>query len=346
VTADPKLLDTLSRDELIAEALRLGVKRPELLTRFELRDEIIRLSEPDVGQRKRARGWFGVARDLVASVVEQGLNLPDAAEVIRGGYVPSGKPAPPVATVTLAEIYASQGHLEKALLLLDEVLRSEPEHAVAAATRARLQKERDEQRMVARGSVPVAPAPEPAEPEDEPATEDEESALDSGVVSVAPAEPAVSIGTQPAAPLPEPPPPRDLLVVVRLASGRACASWEITEETLVSLRDEGRGEPRLFVVQVRPSWDGPVQSARCLPIAEPVGQAWLDVEPQGILRASLGWERDERFFPLLVGAELSLSLESDAELVYRPAQSPSPDDWRVISTRAVRRVVELAAARP
>lgn len=138
---DSKELEKLNRDQLIARARQLGATRPELLTRPELRDEIIRLSESDETERRRARGWFGVARDLVASVVSQGLNLPDTAELIRGVHVLNPKAAPPVATVTLAEIYAAQGHLKKALDLLDEVIAHEPDHDAARAARARLSKE-------------------------------------------------------------------------------------------------------------------------------------------------------------------------------------------------------------
>jgi len=131
-------LDALSRDELIARAAALGVTRPELLTRVELRDEMVRISETDEAKRQRARGWFGVARDLVASVVEQRLNLPDAADLIRGVNVRLPNNVQPVATVTLAEIYAAQGHVKRAIKMLDEVLQGEPEHQAAHELRDRL----------------------------------------------------------------------------------------------------------------------------------------------------------------------------------------------------------------
>src|SRR5450432_1402089 len=133
-------LERLSREQLILKARVLGVERAELMTRVELRDEIVRRSEPDPAQQKRARGLLGVARDLVASVVEAGLNLPDAAALIRGEGSREGdwKGPPPVATVTLAEIYAAQGHLERALRMLDEVLAKEPDHDPDRALRDRL----------------------------------------------------------------------------------------------------------------------------------------------------------------------------------------------------------------
>jgi hypothetical protein len=143
-------LERMSREQLILKARVLGVERAELMTRVEMRDEIVRRSEPDIAQQKRARGFLGVARDLVASVVEAGLNLPDAAAIIRGDATREShwKGPPPVATVTLAEIYATQGHLERALRMLDEVLAKEPDHDPARALRTRLANATD---------LPVAP---------------------------------------------------------------------------------------------------------------------------------------------------------------------------------------------
>jgi hypothetical protein len=113
------------------------------MTRVELADELVRRMEPDPLEQKRARGWLGVARDLVASVVESGLNLPDAAALIRGERAELDLKSPePVATVTLAEIYATQGHVQRAVAMLDEVLANEPDHEAAQRLRERLQRER------------------------------------------------------------------------------------------------------------------------------------------------------------------------------------------------------------
>jgi len=140
VTADRAALDEMDRDALIAEALRLAVPRPEVMTRVELTDEILRLSTPNPVERKRVRGWFGVARELVASVIEQGLHLPDAAALVRGDvrFEPLRPSHGPVATVTLAGIYAAQGHVARALGMLEEVLKVEPDHGVAQTLRDRL----------------------------------------------------------------------------------------------------------------------------------------------------------------------------------------------------------------
>jgi hypothetical protein len=143
---DPLELDSLPRSDLVERARALGVERPDVMTRVELRDEIIRLSEVDPAQRRRSRGFLGVARDLVASVVGAGLNMKDAAAVIRGEAPrePDWQGPAPVATLTLAEIYAAQGHWDRALMTLSEVLEREPDHAAAVALRERLTRERDE----------------------------------------------------------------------------------------------------------------------------------------------------------------------------------------------------------
>jgi len=153
---DPAL-DQLSRDELVERARALGARRPEVMTRVELRDEIVRLSETDPMARRRSRGWLGVARDLVASVVDAGLNLPAAAKAIRGDARPAEETTgpPPVATLTLAEIYLAQGHTDRALATLEEVLSAEPEHAAALALRERITNDRSS------GGARQRPAPPP-----------------------------------------------------------------------------------------------------------------------------------------------------------------------------------------
>ena len=125
-------LDAASRSDLIARAEALGIDKADVLTRAELIDEIVKRTVADPIERRLARGLLGVARDLVARVVERGLHLPDAAALIRGLQQVTLTPVtPPIATVTLAEIYAGQGHRARALAVLDEVLAKEPEHTAA-----------------------------------------------------------------------------------------------------------------------------------------------------------------------------------------------------------------------
>jgi hypothetical protein len=132
-------LEKLSREELITHASQLGVPRPRVLTQPELMDEIITRTAKSEREKTKARGWLGRARDLLAQVVEKGLHLPEAARVLRSGPDdrPWPTPPPPLPTVTLAEIYAAQGHLERAIAVLDEVLTREPEHVEAQGLRSR-----------------------------------------------------------------------------------------------------------------------------------------------------------------------------------------------------------------
>ena len=73
-------LESLDRDTLIREAERVGVNRARIMTRPELVDEILLARAENRAEVKKARGFFGMARDLLLKAVERGLNLPDAAE--------------------------------------------------------------------------------------------------------------------------------------------------------------------------------------------------------------------------------------------------------------------------
>ncbi len=127
-------LRRLTRDELLARAEALGVGRPAVLTQAELMDEVVKRTGSSASGM---RGWLGRARDLVAQVVSKGLHLPDAAKLFRGEPPePLPAPPPPLPTVTLAEIYAAQGHLAKALSVLGQVLEREPSHEVAKDMKA------------------------------------------------------------------------------------------------------------------------------------------------------------------------------------------------------------------
>jgi|GEM_PF-843526 len=161
-------LEGLDREALVVQAQAAGIRRARILTRPELIDELLRLDpHTTAAQLKKSRGFFGKARDLVARVVERGLHLPDAAERIRTlslgaestyeSRVPRGEPQA-MPTVTLAEIYAAQGHRARAVETLRRVLEREPEHAAARALLARLEDD---------AYVPPPP-PLPPEPEIEP----------------------------------------------------------------------------------------------------------------------------------------------------------------------------------
>ncbi len=155
-------LERLDREGLVARAQAAGIRRARVLTRPELIDELLRLdADVDPTHLKRTRGFFGIARDLLSRVVERGLHLPDAADRLRAAlgnplpHVPRPEPQA-VPTVTLAEIYAAQGHKQRAIETLRRVLEDEPEHGAARALLEKLE------------AVDYVPPPPPLPPEDEP----------------------------------------------------------------------------------------------------------------------------------------------------------------------------------
>jgi hypothetical protein len=346
---DPAELDTLSREDLILRARARGVERPEQMTRVELRDEIVRRSEPDLERQRRSRGWLGVARDLLASVVESGLNLPDAASAIRG----EGKGEnefqgpPPVATVTLAEIYAAQGHYEQALRMLDEVIEREPEHVVARTLRERIAEERDlgpgRRRKVVEAKAetivtpqppavapaptpaPKVPAPAPVEPEPVAAAPEPVVAAPEPVVAapepVAAAPEPVPAALEPVPTAPEPTPSAGeapvsgsqapALVVLQTAN-RAFVYWR-----LPSLSDS----LRLRAVTVSPQEQGLSVSEQDHNVPREVGGFWLSrFTPGSEVRAAVGELSNEGFSPVVVARVL----DSDAEVAFEPL-TPAAD---------------------
>jgi hypothetical protein len=355
MAADRDALEAMARDQLVAEARRLGVRRPEVMTRVELVDEVLRLSTPNPVERKQVRGWLGIARDLVASLVEQGLNLPDAAALIRGDvrFEPLHPPQPPVATVTLAEIYGAQGHFDRALVILDEVLAREPDHDVAQKLRKRLARERDakraaerERRIAEREPLRAAPgrAKSPPPPTEFPPEE-------SGVEALAPDEDAD--GTHPTLPPepehptlppepehatlppePEPTTARRPILPKRFADDAAVLAW--TAPSRVALYYElgaREGESPSFVariVELRPRPGGAERAVHERAVAGASGSVSVDgIEPGAVVRAALGVVRGSNFVPLAVAPEMRLS-EDSADVTWAPRRQ----DYRDLAARA------------
>ncbi|GMV16983.1 MAG: tetratricopeptide repeat protein [Polyangiaceae bacterium] len=352
-------LETLTRDGLIERARRLGVPRPEVMTRVEMTDEIIRRQETDAAARRRARGWLGVARDLVASLIEQGLNMPDAAELVRQGVTPTRvQHQAPVATVTLAEIYAAQGHVKRALGMLDQVLDKEPDHAAARALRDRLGSSRvapmrpvdpeepeepsldaspsssaseAEATPAAEPVLEVAPAPEPVV---EPAPAPEATPVPEPVVEPVPeaapaaqpvpeAAPAAEPVPQPApaapAPVFEAHPERDLLVLVTGPRG-VSAFWDLSDKT------RALGVERRLVLRVcalSPSFGGAKKIQRDVGVEAPVGSLALPgLGADAVVRATLGYERGGELAPLVIACVVGAE---GGELTFCPIGAPPPD---------------------
>jgi hypothetical protein len=148
----------LSRLELLQLAQSLGVSDADVMTRAELRAAIDKARRPEPPRVEQYPiTWVSVARRLLASVVERGLNLPDAASLIRGDtkLTTPPKAPPPVATVTLARIYGAQGHVQRAVATLDEVLESDPDHELARDLRNQLEQRRIELLARAAGNEPA-----------------------------------------------------------------------------------------------------------------------------------------------------------------------------------------------
>ncbi len=165
----PDDLQKLSRGELIELATSRGVRSADALTRAELIDEITKRAVSDDQPSGGMLGFLSVAGELVAGMVDRKLHMPEAAKLIREMAKPRrrSQPPPPLPTVTLAEIYAAQGYLEKALTVLDEVLAAEPEHSDARSLRERLAEElaaaEAAEAMSTEGAVPATTTDAPSD---------------------------------------------------------------------------------------------------------------------------------------------------------------------------------------
>ncbi|MDI1477485.1 DUF4912 domain-containing protein [Polyangium sp. y55x31] len=360
-------LEGLTREELIALAEELGVARPRALTIPELVDEIVTRTARSERDRARSRGWMGRARDLLVGVIERGLHLPDVASAVRSAPPAKGWPTapPPLATVTLAEIYAAQGFVDKAIGVLDEVLAREPEHTEARVLR---------QRLVAGGAAPaveeemreeVVTTPSESDSEPEPAEETstaeaaeveaaaEAKAVEEAEAEAAPAAEAVAEAAPAAAAVTEaeaateavaeaapaaeaeavaeveaevpawsapeadaieelPLPERydvDEIVAIAVDPATIYLYWEVRPVSLARARARHTdGALVVRMVQVTPSWDGPIVEQRDLRIDALFGDAYLrNLRPGSNVRVSIGWLAHGMFEPFAIGAEVMTS---------------------------------------
>jgi hypothetical protein len=293
-------LERLDRDALIARAEAAGVARARILTRPELVDELLLRSATDDVTKERARGLFGRARDLLARLVERGLNKPATADRIRAVGRPVGRPTAPAAlpTVTLAEIYVAQGYRERAMETLERVLSAEPDHLVARALLDRL---RD-------AAFPV-PAPRM------PPESDQEDGRDHAMGTAGPA-PNASAVLEPAssseqAPVAEPThmlddvplPPRydvDECVAVAVDPRTLYVYWEVREGTMEGLRARSvQATITIRVVAVQPSWSGPEATVRDLAASGALGELFVgDLPPGSVIRAAVGVWTGAEFVPI------------------------------------------------
>jgi len=279
-------LESLDRDSLIGKAEAAGVSRARVLTRPELVDEILVRQGKDAEATRRARGLLGRARDLLARLVERGLHLPDAADRVRGTTPPPRRNGAAVPTVTLAEIYATQGHKDKALETLRQVLEREPEHLAAKS-------------LVAKLSSPSYAAPAPKLPPE--AEGVEERAPDGGEASVGSGGFTAPVTSSVGAPQgamgmldAQPFPPKydvDECVAIAVDPFTLFVYWELRDDTLAALRKrEPKGTLALRVLAIVPTWDGPRTITRDIEVGAQLGDWFIRELPEdAIVRAAIGW---------------------------------------------------------
>ncbi len=298
-------LERLDRTTLIARAESLGVTRANILTRPELVDELlVRSAKKDDKDLPRARGLFGRARDLVARVIEKGLHLPDAAERIRQVSVngaPTRPRVPPlvVPTVTLAEIYAAQGHRARAVETLRRVLDVEPDHGAAEALLTTLETE-----DVQASPPPILPPEDEAdegegeEGDGPPAPEVKSARVDASPVSSR-SRTDVHRGALPF--LDDDPLPIrydvDECVAIAVDPTTLHVYWEVRDATLEHVQKKlPSGSLCLRLLVITPSWDGPRSSVRDFDVGSSVDRRVVHDLPRGaVVRTAIGWRAGETF---------------------------------------------------
>jgi hypothetical protein len=297
-------LERLDRETLIARAEQAGVSRAGILTRPELIDELLlRGAKKDDPRIARARGFFGKARDLLARVIEQGLHLPDAADRLRRmtALPPRRRNAPAaIPTVTLAEIYATQGHRGRAIETLKRVLEHESDHAAARALLTRLSDEATAAPSAVLSDAPSSDAlPPPGTlPSDTPPFEippSEAGGAESTARETAP-EPQGFLDDDTL-------PGRydvDECVAVPVDPTTMFAYWEIRESTFAHMRRKfPDGHVALRVLVITPSWEGPLSTTTDLDVGVSLGDWFIRNLPSGaIVRVAVGWRRGDGFTPI------------------------------------------------
>lgn len=355
-----KELEGLTREELISQAEQLGVVRPRTLTIPELVDEILVVSDKRAAEKKQ-RGWFGRARDLLTSVIDRGRILPESGR--RSPRRSSAAAPPPLPTVTLAEIYAAQGHLERAITTLDEVLAREPAHSDAQALKLRFEQQLHKTKpstpppvieAVLQTMPPPAPLPDVAaiaDAEERPVSAGDAPAGDAGAVE-AEAQPLTAGGAPSAeepkaasiAPIPlkrpSAPPVHDVDDIVGLAVDphTVYLYWEVRPSSLAHARaaDE-RGALTVRAVTVVPAASGPETDVRDYRVDALSGELFIHGLPsQANVRISVGYKTDSAFEPFAVAMDLATPRESASKEVAttfkrwseasRSAPQPPPAD--------------------
>lgn len=345
-------LERLDRESLVQRAQAAGIKRARVLTRPELVDELLRLDpQLDESTLKKSRGFFGRARDLLTRVVERGLHLPDAADRLRamalGTTTQVPRPEPQaVPTVTLAEIYAAQGHRQRAIETLQRVLEAEPDHTAA---RNLLQKLQAADYVLPKPPLPPEPTREEEEraeleaeadfrgdeevdeeeevEEEEVEEEDAEEEIEATSAPISSASPTLVFGEEdasasgavderaPSTPRVEEPItiPRadkrllDECVAIPFGEDGTYVWWRLSHLTHQEIQEERFVVRALVVV---PSWDGPKQVTRDIACQPEEGELSLRGFPSNaVVRIAVGVLRGpaKDFVPLAHSPALEMT---------------------------------------
>jgi hypothetical protein len=340
------LLEKEDRDALIQRAEAAGVSRARILTRPELIDELLVRSARarDTTTLKRARGFFGVARDLLARVVEKGLHLPDAADRIRARTEPPppARTAAALPTVTLAEIYATQGHRDRAVETLRRVIEREPEHAAARTLLGQLE-----------DASYVSPKPRlPPEDEVAPILGDFEEgtpppparAREEG--AAAPAPPEAPPPDETVVPLPDEKHAEDECLAIPMDASKLFVTWKVRHEVLAYVREKRQsGQLVVRILLVAPTWDGPHTTHRDHEVSAAAGDVMLHDIPDGVvLRVAIGWRTGGTFLAIAQSPALEAS-PSGPELIRWTRTGALPVSTQDPDGRQIRRAQSLARER-
>lgn len=299
-----------SREDLLRQAQSLGVEHPENMTRVELARAIEQAAtSPAPRASTRGGSWLDLARQLLAAVVEQGLNMPDAAALIRGESKLSEppKPQPPLATVTLAKIYAAQGHVSRALSVLAEVLTVEPDHQAALDLQSQIKTKSttDAPRRKAPPSpaMPVTPAQASAPVKVVAPTVAVEPRVDpvpavDGAAEQQPEVPQVNVSSEPELPIVAGGEEDSLVLLVR-HDEVPVLSWQLAKATEAARLAGNAIE--IEWLTFAPSWQGPTRQLVRLPVTHAVGRiaAPKAVSP-ALTHAVLGIKQGAKLVPLAV----------------------------------------------
>lgn len=335
-------LEALSREELVAKAESLGIVRPKTLTIPELIDEVLVATDKRSGpKQKKARGWFGRARDLLTSVIDRGLAEPTLGRP-AARHTPTVKA--PLPTVTLAEIYAAQGHFDRAIATLDEVLSRDPEHQEALRLRERFVEQARRTRTSAappgNDARPATVPPPPPLPDLGAATDHRAGRASTGAApttedtrteAAATADGATPVDSALAA-------PPDLLaerydvdevVAIAVDPHTVYVYWEVRPTTLAAARAKApRGELTLRVVTVEAKRAegraAPLSTAKDVRVDALFGEVFLrEVPANAQVRVTVGWRSSTGesggldFVPLAVGLDLATPRETPVREVAR-----------------------------